>query len=102
MSVRSSTIDLNQFAPVAVPSAPEQDARRRELQQVIKNTINGTDASYEKHIEWLRNTGKERARVDKHYSQALGDVDPRFKIVDLDNHSRLNRVHLVSTLSGNK
>ena len=95
MSVRS--LDTEQFTPVAVPSAAAQEARRRELDQIVNKTINGSDASYEKHLAWLRSTGKERARVDKHYSQALGDVDPSFKVIDLDDHSRLNRLHLVHT-----
>ena len=95
MSVRS--LNTEQFSVVGVPSAAEQDAWRRELQQVVHNTIKGSEASYDKHIEWLRSTGKERAQVDKHFSQALGDVDPSFKVIDLDDHSRLNRLHLIHT-----
>ena len=61
MSIRTN-FDVNQFEVVAVPSAAEQDTRRRELQQVVHKTIKGSDASYDSHINWLRSSGKERAR----------------------------------------
>ena len=97
MSVRSN-LDTEQFSPVGVPSAAEQEARRKELANLVPN-MRGAGDPYKNHMRYLQATAKERCSSKISFEQALGDVPLNVRIVNIDEPTRLNRIHLVSTLA---
>ena len=96
MSVRSN-LDTEQFLPVAVPSAAAQEARRQELAGILEKSICGSGDPYENRLQYLKSTAQERCSSKLSFEQVTGDIPLGVNIVDLDDHSRLNRLHLVHT-----
>ena len=98
MSVRS--LDTEQFAVVGVPSAAQQEARRRELNYFVQKSTTVVNNPYDTHIHYLRNSGKQRMSHKLDWSQVRGDIGTEYKIVDTETPTRLNKIHLIRTLAG--